>query len=73
MWVRNCVLKDEHNVKVFENKKLKIIFGSGTELIQTDWRKPSIEILHKLYIPFTECGAGATQILSLEVNTVIEL
>jgi hypothetical protein len=73
MWVRNCILKDEHNVKVFENKKLKIGFGSERELIQTDWRKLSIEILHKLYIPLTECGTGTTQILPLGVITMIEL
>ena len=36
-------LKDEHNVEVFHNKLMKIIFGSERELIKRDLRKLSNE------------------------------
>jgi hypothetical protein len=46
VWVRNLVsdIKEEHRLRVFENRVLRRIFG-----LTGDWRKLHNEELHNLY------------------------
>jgi hypothetical protein len=42
-------LRDEHRLRVFENRVLRRIFGPKTEEVTGDWRKIHSEKLHNLY------------------------
>jgi hypothetical protein len=42
-------LREEHGLRVFENRVLKIIFGPKRDEVTGQWRKLYNEELHKLY------------------------
>jgi hypothetical protein len=42
-------LKEEHRLRVFENRVLRRIFGPGREEVAGGWRKLHNEELHNLY------------------------
>jgi hypothetical protein len=42
-------LREEHRLRVFENKVLRIIFGPKRDDVTGKWRKLHIEELHNLY------------------------
>jgi hypothetical protein len=46
VWVRNLalILREEHRLRVFENRVLRRIFGPKRDEVSEDWRK-----LHNLY------------------------
>jgi hypothetical protein len=41
--------REEHRLRVFENRVLKQIFGSKRNEVTRDWRKLHIEELNNLY------------------------
>jgi hypothetical protein len=43
------VLREEHTLKVFENRVLRRIFGPKTDEVTGSWRKLHNEELHNLY------------------------
>jgi hypothetical protein len=45
----SLTLREEHRLRVFENKVLRRIFGSRREEMMGGWRKPQNEELHNLY------------------------
>ena len=42
-------LKEEHSLRVFENRVLGVIFGPKRESVTGDWRRLQNEELHDLY------------------------
>jgi hypothetical protein len=42
-------LREEHRLRVFENRVLRRIFGPKTDHVTGDWRKLHNEELHNLY------------------------
>jgi hypothetical protein len=42
-------LRDEHKLRVFENRVLRRIFGPKRDEVTGEWRKLHSEELHKLY------------------------
>jgi hypothetical protein len=42
-------LREEHKLRVFENRVLKIIFGPKRDEITEEWKKLHNEELHNLY------------------------
>jgi hypothetical protein len=42
-------LRDEHRLRVFENRTLRRIFGSQREEVAGGWRRLHNEELHNLY------------------------
>ena len=42
-------LREEHRLKVFENRVLRRIFGSRREELTVEWRKLLNEVLNDLY------------------------
>jgi hypothetical protein len=42
-------LREEHTLRVFENKVLRNIFGKKRDEVMENWRKLHNEELHKLY------------------------
>jgi hypothetical protein len=51
-WINNVwslTLREEHGLKVFENKVLRRIFGSKRDEVKGRWRKLRNEELHDLY------------------------
>jgi hypothetical protein len=51
MGVKLCLLtlREEHRLRVFENRVLRRIFGPKTDEVTGDWRKLHNEELHNLY------------------------
>jgi hypothetical protein len=47
--VWSLTLREEHRLKVFENRVLRRIFGTKREEVMRDWRKLCNEELHNLY------------------------
>jgi hypothetical protein len=49
--VQNLVLtlREEHRLRVFENRVLSRIFGARRDEVTGDWRKVHNEELHNLY------------------------
>jgi hypothetical protein len=45
----SLTLREEHRLRVFENRVLKIIFGPKRDEVTGEWRKLHNEELHKLY------------------------
>jgi hypothetical protein len=45
----SLTLREEHRLRVFENRVLRIIFGPKTDEITGEWRKLRNEELHILY------------------------
>jgi hypothetical protein len=45
----SLTLSEELRVRVFENRVLRMIFGSRTDEVVGDWRKLHNEELHNLY------------------------
>jgi hypothetical protein len=43
------MLREEHRLRVFENRVLRRIFGPKREEVTGGWRKPHNEELHGLY------------------------
>ena len=43
------ILREEHRLKMFENKVLKIYFGAERDEITGEWRKLQNAELHALY------------------------
>jgi hypothetical protein len=43
------VLREEHRLRVFDNKVLRRIFGPKRDEVRGDWRKLLNEELHNLY------------------------
>jgi hypothetical protein len=41
--------REEHRLRVFENRLLRRIFGPNREKVMGDWRKLHTEELHNLY------------------------
>jgi hypothetical protein len=44
-----CTLREEHRLRVFENRVLKRIFGPRRDEVTGGWRKLHNEELHNLY------------------------
>jgi hypothetical protein len=44
-------LREEHTLRVFENRVLRRIFGPKRDEVPADWRKLHNEELHNLYSP----------------------
>jgi hypothetical protein len=42
-------LKEEHRLRVFENRVLRRIFGPKSEEMARGWRRPHNEELHNVY------------------------
>jgi hypothetical protein len=51
VWVRNwsLTLREEHRLRVFENRVLRRIFGTKRDEVTGGWRKLDNEELHNLY------------------------
>jgi hypothetical protein len=47
--VRSLTLREEHRLRVFENRVLRRIFGPKRDEVMGDWRKLHNEELHNLY------------------------
>jgi hypothetical protein len=47
----SLTLREEHILRVFENRVLRIIFGPKRDEVTGDWRKLHNEELHNLYSP----------------------
>jgi hypothetical protein len=45
----SLTLREEHRLRVFENRVLRIIFGPKRYEVTGDWRKLQNEELHNLY------------------------
>jgi hypothetical protein len=45
----SLTLREEHRLRVFENRVLRRIFGPKTDEVTGDWRKLHNEELHNLY------------------------
>jgi hypothetical protein len=45
----SLTLREEHRLKVFENRVLRRIFGPKREEVAGDWRRLHSEELHNLY------------------------
>jgi hypothetical protein len=45
----SLTLREEHRLRVFENKVLRRIFGPKRDEVTGDWRKLHNEELHNLY------------------------
>jgi hypothetical protein len=45
----SLTLREEHRLRVFENRVLRIIFGPKRDEVAGEWRKVHSEELHKLY------------------------
>jgi hypothetical protein len=45
----SLTLREEHRLKVFENKELRRIFGSKSDQVTGEWRKLHNEELRDLY------------------------
>jgi hypothetical protein len=45
----SLTLKEEHSLRVFENRFLMRIFGDERDEVTADWRKLHSEELHNLY------------------------
>jgi hypothetical protein len=46
---RSLTLREEHSLRVFENRVLRRIFGLKRDEVTGGWRKPHNEELHGLY------------------------
>jgi hypothetical protein len=46
----SLILREEHRLRVFENRVLRRIFGPKRDEVRGDWRKLHNEELHNLYI-----------------------
>jgi hypothetical protein len=49
----SLTLREEHTLRVFENRVLRRIFGSKRDEVMGGWKKLHNEELHKLYYPPT--------------------
>jgi hypothetical protein len=47
----SLILKEEHRLRVFENRVLRRMFGPKRDEVTGDWRKLHNEELHNLYSP----------------------
>jgi hypothetical protein len=47
----SLTLREEHRLRVFENRLLRKIFGPKREEVAGGWRRLHNEVLHNLYIP----------------------
>jgi hypothetical protein len=47
----SLTLKEEHSLRVFENRALRRIFGLNRDEVAGEWRKLHNEELHGLYSP----------------------
>jgi hypothetical protein len=45
----SLTLREEHRLRVFENRVLRRIFGTNRDEVTGDWRKVHNEELHNLY------------------------
>jgi hypothetical protein len=45
----SLTLREEHRLRVFENRVLRRIFGPKTDKVTGEWRKLHNEELHDLY------------------------
>jgi hypothetical protein len=45
----SLILREEHSLRVLENKVLRTIFGPNTDGVRGGWRKLHNEELHNLY------------------------
>jgi hypothetical protein len=45
----SLILREEHRLRVFENRVLRRIFGPNRDEVTEDWRKLHNEELHNLY------------------------
>jgi hypothetical protein len=48
-WYRYLTLREEHRLRVFENRVLRRIFGPKRDEVTGEWRKLHNEELHNLY------------------------
>jgi hypothetical protein len=49
---RSLTLREQHRLRVFENRVLRRIFGSNRDEMTGGWRKLHSEELHNLYSKF---------------------
>jgi hypothetical protein len=45
----SLTVREEHKLRVFENRVLRRIFGPKRDIVTRDWRKLHNEELHNLY------------------------
>jgi hypothetical protein len=45
----SVTLREEHRLRVFENRVLREVFGAKSEEVRGEWRKLHKEELHELY------------------------
>jgi hypothetical protein len=45
----SVILREEHGLRVFENRFLREIFGPNREKVKEDWRRLHNDELHNLY------------------------
>jgi hypothetical protein len=45
----SLTLREEHGMKVFENRVLRRIFGPNRDEVTVEWRKLHNKVLHDLY------------------------
>jgi hypothetical protein len=45
----SLILREEHRLRVFENRVLRRLFGPKRDIVTGDWRKLHNEELHNLY------------------------
>jgi hypothetical protein len=52
----SLTLREEHRLKVSENRMLRRVFGPKREEVTRDWRKPHNEELHQILLRRTNHG-----------------
>jgi hypothetical protein len=59
----SLTLREEHKLRVFENRVLRKVFGPKRDEVTGGWRKPHNEELRDLYSsPSTGCGRNNSHI-----------
>jgi hypothetical protein len=58
----SLTLREEHTLKVFENRVLRRIFGPERDEITVEWRRLYNEELHHLYYLPNTCGPTYQQL-----------
>jgi hypothetical protein len=52
---RFLILREEHELRMFENRALRRVFGPKIDEVTEEWRKVHNEELRNLYVLFAKC------------------